>query len=316
MKILVTGARGYVGSQLVAYLEKARHQVVPLFRSSRGVKNTGITIDLSDPAARLLKFDEVDAIIHCAGAAHKPFGTPDSVFQAGNVAAAANLAKAAVISNIKRVIMVSTVSVYGNKSYGSAIDEAWDLNATDSYGGSKRRGEAAVAEILRESETDLIVVRPATVVGPNAPGNVQKLIMLLKKNRFVNIGNGSNVKSFVHIDDLCGALEVIATGDKKISAVFNVSAPPISVKQVVATICDELERSVPRVHLPGRLVSVITRAAASITRIKRVRHLAESTSTWLRHDSFTSKYLDSVYTLKYSAEEGIRDQVREILTRQ
>ena len=191
------GAAGYVGSKLVLFLERAGHQVVSLVRTTSGPSKSGITIDLSNQASRSLNFEHVDTIIHCARAAHKRFGNAESVFQAAKLKAAAKLARAAVDSHVKRRIMVSTVSCYGNEDYGSLNDESCELKAQDAYGRSKRDGETAAAEVVCESNREFIAVRPSTVVGPKAAGNMRELISLLNRIRFISIGDGNNFKSLI-----------------------------------------------------------------------------------------------------------------------
>jgi nucleoside-diphosphate-sugar epimerase len=188
MKMLVTGASGFVGRELCRHLCSHGHAVVALVRQQgpalEGVDETRLIGDFYDVDELASAMDGCDVVIHLAGRAHMLQDTaadPLAEFRAVNVGITEALAKAAAAKGISRFIFVSSIGVNGNHSTGRPLTES-DLPAPhDLYAISKWEAEQRVAEIANSSDMDFVIARPVLMFGPSAPGNFALLLKLAGK---------------------------------------------------------------------------------------------------------------------------------------
>ena len=309
MKVLVTGASGFVGSAVCQKLERGGIDVVRHFRNRKSVVDTPGPFLLGDLIEGFQIPNNTDAIVHCAGLAHQPFGTGKEEFIRTNVDATAILAMKAREIGVKRFILISSVSVYGNMGYGAQKSELDDTFPTTDYAKSKLEGERVCRTAFSGSSTDLVVLRLATVIGEGDKANMFRLIEMIDSKRFLMIGNGRNLKSFVHVSDVAAAVCSVLEFSGKPDGIYNVTARPIPVKEVVAAIYDELNRSVPRFYLPEGLIQPILRISFSLLRAEKLAALEESVQKWCRNDAYSGRKLGDVVTISVGATDAIRREV-------
>src|SRR5690606_3183840 len=138
-------------------------------------------------------------------------------------------------------IHLSSVSVYGKPGSPRPITESETPRPQDEYSKSKLEGENIVKEICRGSGTKLVVLRPVSVIGEGDPGNVARLIRAVQKGRFVQLGDGSNLKSLIYVGDLARAIASALQIEDDLS-VFNVTGEDITVKDLSGIIARETGR--------------------------------------------------------------------------
>lgn len=196
MRLFVSGAAGYIGGAV------ARHAIphADVFGGIRrrvtlppGIKPV-ITGDLAETRFGL---PEVDVVIHAAGLGHKR-GVARAAWQRQNVEAAVNLARAGRLVGATRFILISTAYVYGRVHAGVVTDETAP-HPMDEYAQSKLDAEQAVRGAFGPGVT---VLRPAAVIGPGCPGNLQLLIKLLQRGVPLPFGGIRNRRGFIPVDDL------------------------------------------------------------------------------------------------------------------
>ena len=181
------------------------------------------------------------AIVHAAGLAHVFSQKARNSFEFNEVneAGTANVVDAALESGVSQVVLVSSVSVYGSYS-GAKCDENAPCNPQGPYAISKWRGELRAAERMAKARNSLSILRFATIYGEGDRGNVANLIRALDRGRFVWPGSGQNRKSLIYKDDAARAclraLERPAPGIE----IFNVSARPATMREIVTAICEGL----------------------------------------------------------------------------
>ena len=286
---LVTGAAGFVGSAIVRELGASGVEV----RTTDRVPKTGTNL-ASYRAADLRQEDSIgplvegaDAVIHAAGLAHvfRPDESTARLMHEANGIAAGNVARAAARSGVRRVVLVSSVSVYGSPGAAS-VDETFPARPSGAYAESKYEGERLALEAVRGTATALTILRPATIYGPGDRGNVARLIGAVARGRFVWIGDGSNYKSLVYVDDFARACVRAALQDTS-GDVYNVSAAPETMRSVVEAIARALGRRIPRIGLPaGAARAAAAVAAASPIARRRLRALGASVRKWLSDDAY------------------------------
>jgi nucleoside-diphosphate-sugar epimerase len=214
--------------------------------------------DILVPETLAPAMEGVSTVIHAAGAAHlfRPTAQEQAAMYRTNVEGSRNVVLAAVRAGVRHVVLVSSVSVYGEMS--------------DTYARSKADAERAAIEAAAGATT-LTTLRLATVYGEGDPGNVLRLVRAIDRHAFVWIGRGENRKSLIHRDDAGSAIVAAAlAGVEVVGGTFNVSAPPVTIRDVVTLIAGLLGRWVPQLPISGR--AAMSAAHAMNVLMLRNRH--------------------------------------------
>jgi nucleoside-diphosphate-sugar epimerase len=214
MKILLTGASGFLGRSISKQLSNKHNFIYSLSKTSGDYK-----ISLSEDVPNFEQNFEL--VIHTAGKAHK---TPNTKFEVQeiynvNVNGTSNL----LIGLEKTVlpqqfVFISSVSVYGLE-FGLNIREEHELLAKDSYGLSKIKAEKLIYEWCKKHKIICTILRLPLVVGANPPGNLGAMIKAIKRGYYFNIAGGKTKKSMVLIDDVAKNILKAA----KVGGVYNLT---------------------------------------------------------------------------------------------
>jgi nucleoside-diphosphate-sugar epimerase len=287
MHILLTGSSGFVGTAIAQQCEIAG---LPLRKTDRVVpagRADHVQADILDPATLPPALAGISCVIHAAGLAHQ-FGKRQQTapFMAVNAEGTANMAQATAAAGVQHFILISSVSVYGTHSAGACTEET-PCQPEGIYATSKYQGEQQAIEIARASGMRLSILRLATVYGEGDPGNVARLMDTIDRGRFIWLGNGSNHKSLVHREDVARACLTAAQSAGSGIAIYNISAPPCRMREVVETLADALGRTLPRWQVPAlpllRLSELASRMSGQRTPIAR---LHDTLRKWLKDDVY------------------------------
>ena len=211
MKVLLTGASGYLGSIISSTL--SNESIISLSRF-----NADINVDLSKLVPKL---PSVDLVIHAAGRAHLVPSSPTErqEFFEVNVTGTINLLKGLDKSTIpKSIVFISSVSVYGCEN-GLLVNEVEPLLAKDPYGASKIEAERIIIEWCKTNKVICGILRVPLIVGINPPGNLGSMIKGIQKGYYFNIGGGKAKKSMVLSDDIAKSIIKVA----EIGGIYNLT---------------------------------------------------------------------------------------------
>ena len=196
MKVLITGANGFLGQ----YLQKT---FKPENTDTLGL--TGCTIDINLAKEVPLLESKYEVVVHAAGKAHVVPKSPKETeaFFKVNFQGTKNLLTALDKNNNfpDRFIFISTVAVYG-KEEGQLIDENHPLNGTSPYAKSKILAEKEIQEWGKRNNVSVTILRLPLLVGNNPPGNLGSMIKAIQKGYYFSIGDGSNRRSMVLAEDV------------------------------------------------------------------------------------------------------------------
>jgi nucleoside-diphosphate-sugar epimerase len=316
-RLLVTGASGFVGSRIVYLAREAGWHVRALYRD-RQMQADGIEMfvgDISDPIFLGKACKGVSAVIHAAGLAHVVgSAAKDSTrFNEVNVDGTDNLVSAAMDSGVPRVVLVSSVSVYGSYS-GTKCDETVPCNPQSAYAKSKLRGELRAAELMARAESSLSILRFATIYGEGDRGNVARLISTLDRGQFIWPGSGQNQKSLIYREDAARACLYALERSVSGTEIFNVSASPATMREIVIAICEGLGRRVPRF---GISLSLLNAAGAISRRIGDPGQFEQRLQKFIRDDVYDGTKFETSFGFRpaVSLSEGLRREVESLRSR-
>lgn len=254
MKVLITGAGGFIGRHLVHDQLARGRQVTALDLDLRALEahtaDQGLDLvesDFRDSSLDSLLGDH-DVCFHLASL-HLEVGVPESEFQAVNVTGARELVERCRSAGIGRFVHCSSVGVFGDVQNPPA-DEGSDCSPDLAYERSKLAGERAVLEYAQQSGYPVVVVRPAWVYGPGCPRTL-KLARNIRSGRFFYVGDGVNLRHPIHVQDMTAGFELAATHPDASGQVFIMAGPAaVTVHELVETIASSLGASPPRLRLP------------------------------------------------------------------
>lgn len=192
-KVLVTGASGFIGEKLSLHLAQLGFSVLTTSRSG----SVDYKVDLSkiQPV-----FPEIEYVVHCAGMAHQA-KVHEINMHADTVEVTRNLLNGLLMSQLKGFVFLSSVSVYGMER-GDHISESTHCNPLDAYGKCKLISEELVQTWCNQHNVPFLILRLPLVVGPDAPGNLLRLRIALKKRLFFISNGHSSMKSMIWYQDL------------------------------------------------------------------------------------------------------------------
>jgi nucleoside-diphosphate-sugar epimerase len=257
---MVTGASGFLGSEIVRLAHKTGWQVRAFDRDQR-IQPDGVEIakgDIADREALGRACEGVSVIIHAAGIAHV-FGSAAkdaTYFNIVNETGTANVLDVAVEAAVQHTVLVSSVAVYGSCT-GTHCDETAACHPKGPYANSKWQGELRAIERAAKGKMSLTILRFATLYGEGDRGNVAKLINALDCGRFIWPGPGQNRKSLIYREDAVRACLRVLEHPVSGVAVFNVTARPVTMREVVSAICQALSRPVPRLRIPLAFIAAV-----------------------------------------------------------
>ncbi|VXC80931.1 SDR family oxidoreductase [Pseudomonas sp. 9Ag] len=206
MKVLVTGAGGFIGRALCKAVLARGDEVLGLVRSETsslpGLQSINVPLENTPQLANFL--NGVECVVHLAGRAHKladNVADPLAEFRAVNCNATLELVRQAVAAGVKRFIFISSIGVNGNNNVRpfTASDQP---NPAEPYALSKWEAEQGLWQVQEETGIELVIIRPPLVYGAHAPGNFGSLSRWVCKGVPLPLGAIHNKRSLVGIDNL------------------------------------------------------------------------------------------------------------------
>lgn len=264
MKILVTGASGFVGRYLINDLSRT-DEVIACVREKSNLLPSSVQQTVSSSFFDLAIPKDTDVIVHLAGIAHNKNNSVDE-FKRINVDGTLELARKALESNIKRFIFISSIGVNGNSTHGKAFTEQDTPNPTNDYTKSKYEAEKALAKLFENTNIDLVIIRPPLIYAHDAPGNFSKLLMLIKLGQFLPFGCTHNQRSFIAIENLVSFITACIYHDTKINETFLIADDEvISTKQLIQCVSSGMGKSMILLPVPTKLLSMLADATGKVS---------------------------------------------------
>src|SRR6218665_2885564 len=242
MKILVTGASGFIGGRFARFALEQGLQVRINGRRPEAVEHLikrgaeFVQGDLSDSSLVRSLCHDIEMVVHCAGAVGT-WGKREHFYN-GNVVLTQNVIEGCLGQKVRRLVHLSSPSVYfDGKAHVGLREEQVPKKFVDHYGATKYLAEQKVME-AQEFGLEVIALRPRMVTGAGDTSIFPRLIEMHRKGRLMVIGNGLNKVDFTSMQNLNDALfsSLLAAGPA-LGKVYNISngtpVPPWDVVNFV-----------------------------------------------------------------------------------
>ncbi|MDP3661344.1 MAG: dTDP-glucose 4,6-dehydratase [bacterium] len=271
-RILVTGGYGFMGSNFVRFLYE-KYPLYQIFnfdaltyagntdnlqdiehaevrRPLSGRRYVFLKGDISDTrsVASIFATHTFDAVVHLAAESHVDRSIHSVVdFIRTNVEGTRILLDAAREQGVPRLIHLSTDEVYGNVLKGFSKENA-PLNPSNPYAASKAAGDFLVQSYVRTHRFPAIIVRPSNNYGPYQ--YPEKLIPLgitnlLEGKKIPIHGNGAHVRSWLHTEDFCSALDIILH-KAPVGEIYNIDGVHLTNLEILGLVAGHLGKKISR----------------------------------------------------------------------
>lgn len=250
MRVLVTGASGFVGRALCPALGAAGHSVLRAVRRDDGQPGTVVSGDLGPSCEWFERVECPDVIVHLAARVHQMNERHDDaerLHQQANAQGTLALASLARERGVRRFVFVSSVKVNGEgRSQPYRADDI--PRPADAYARSKADAEAGLMQIAAQGGMEVVIIRPPLVYGPGVGGNFGSLLKWVRRGYPLPLASVTgNRRSLVAIDNLVSLIVLCIDHPSAVGAIWMVSDD-----QDVST-AELLQRMAAALGRPARL---------------------------------------------------------------
>ncbi|MCU1728750.1 NAD-dependent epimerase/dehydratase family protein [Pseudomonas sp. 7P_10.2_Bac1] len=263
MKILVTGATGFIGVSLCkALISLPDVSIVGSGRSSMDLAATNFVFSKVAAIPTAVEWrnllEGVDVVIHLAARAHilsELSSDPLAEFRKVNVEGTLSLAEQAINAGVKRFIFLSSIGVNGNFTSGQAFSESSAPAPHAIYAISKWEAEQGLEELCTYKSMELVIIRPPLVYGANAPGNFKRLLKLVSSGIPLPLAGIKNKRTMVALENLVDFVKTCVTHPLAANELFLVSdEQSVSTPQIIKALASGMKSRASLFPVPDLLL--------------------------------------------------------------
>ncbi|WP_333655807.1 UDP-glucose 4-epimerase family protein [Dissulfurispira sp.] len=279
MRILITGANGFVGRALCERLIADGWQVRGAVRSLES------TVSLPDDVEPVIigpigpdtnwidALKGIDAIVHLAARVHvmgKTVSEPLAAFHQVNTQGTEHLARMVAGARVKRFVYISSIKVNGENTDTPCTEQ--DKPSPDGpYAISKLEAEQALRKIASDTELEIVIIRPPLVYGPGARGNFDRLVRLVKSGAPLPLGSIKNQRSFIYIGNLVDAIVKCIDHPNAANQTFLVSdGQDVSTPDLIRMIAEAMGKRARLFPCPVSFLKMIGKITGKSGEIERL----------------------------------------------
>jgi UDP-glucose 4-epimerase len=258
MKVLMTGANGFVGTALLVQLIDSGCEVVSAVRHKSDLLHEVVLGNLDASTDWRAALAGCNAVVHLAARVHVMNDTaqnPLVLYRSTNTEATLNLARQAAQAGVKRFVFVSSVKVNG-EGRDEPYRETDAPAPEDAYAISKWEAEQGLREIEAQTGLEVVVLRPPLVYGPGAKANFQRLLRTVARGWPLPLGAIRNRRSLLYLGNFVDAIRLCVEHPAAAGQTFLLDdGQPVSTPELVRAVARAMGR-------PARLLSVPVGALA------------------------------------------------------
>jgi nucleoside-diphosphate-sugar epimerase len=300
MKVLVTGATGFVGTALCDVLTASGYGVVPAVRGRSGMPHEVVVGNLDASTDWQDALSGCDAVVHLAARVHVMNDTvqdPLALYRATNTEATLNLARQAAQAGVKRFVFISSIKVNG-EGRDTAYRETDVPAPEDAYAISKWEAEQGLQRIARETGLEVVILRPPLVYGPGVKANFLRLMKTIQRGWPLPLGAIRNRRSLLYLGNFVDAIRLCVEHPGAAGRTFLLDdGAAVSTPDLVRAVAHAMGRPARLLTVP---VGVLALAGALVG--KRAAVVRLTGSLWV-DNSFIRSCLG--WTPSFTMESGL-----------
>ena len=242
--ILITGASGFIGKKLYKLIKNKKYKFILTKRASTTLpkinfSNTDV-IDWDFEKQNTLN-KKVDILIHLAAEKNNK-----DKMQLINFSGTKHIIKSAIESGAKKVIFISSISIYNNYNCG-IIDENTTPDPLSAYGLSKLAAETFLSRYCQKKNIDYTIIRPTDIIGLRNKSFLN-LVRVVNKGYFFYVGDHRKViTNYVTLNHVCYCIIYFIENTKKNDYIIN---EPVKLNEIIVTISKTLKIDTPVHSVP------------------------------------------------------------------
>lgn len=260
MRVLVTGANGFVGRALCRdFWGKGREVVATVRRSGTapGGCEERIVADIGPDTDWAGVLDGVDAVAHLAARVHvmcDEAADPLAGFGRVNVSGTHGLARTVAQAGVRRFVFVSSIKVNGEGTLDDPFSEIDPPEPVEAYVISKWEAEKGLLEIATERPLEVVILRPLLLYGPGVKGNFLSLMRLCDKGVPLPLGGITNERSLLYLGNLIDAVNLCLSHPAVAGKAYLLrDGEDLSTSDLIRRLAAALGRRPPLFPVPGPL---------------------------------------------------------------
>jgi nucleoside-diphosphate-sugar epimerase len=323
MKVLVTGAGGFIGAYLLKKLLAAGHKVRGLALDEpdaariRSAGHVDVAFgDITDIEPLRAAAQGADAVIHAA-ARVSDWGTWPQ-FEAVTVRGTQNMLQAAAEAGVGRFLLFSSTAVYPRMARGAPpMSETSPYAGPDNpwgfYGRAKILAEAEALRYQREGRLGVTIIRPVSIYGPGDHTFFPRIIRYLRGPTAAWVGSHNPFVPFLYVADAAEGAMLAGTSEKAAGQIYTLGPDPeFRLRQFLGAICRQLSLRPPRLTVPYALASALANLSEGWARLIRAKEAPSLTRTSVFLMSQDQRFdvskarRDLGWQSQVSMEEGVR----------
>ncbi len=303
--LLITGATGFIGSHLLPILRAQDYQITATSRREISLdKIKMVQIEQIDGLTDWsYPLSGVEVVIHLAARAHILKDTAadrEAEFFQVNTQGTINLVKQAITAGVKHFILISSIGAMATLS-PEKLNERSSSHPDTPYGRSKKAAEEGLIELANQSTMNWTILRPTLVYGPGNPGNMERLIKLVKLGLPLPLGGIKNQRSFLYVGNLVEAIAVIINNPKAFGEIFLLSdGQDVSTPELIGYIAKYLGKPCQLFPVPSTLLSGLGWIGKTIFNQTAIERLIGSLAV---DNQYIQSTLD--WSIPYTLEQGL-----------
>jgi nucleoside-diphosphate-sugar epimerase len=292
MKVLVTGASGFVGQALCDALTARGAGIIRAMRTPRGTANEAMVGNIDASTDWRAALAGCDAVVHLAARVHVMHDTstdPLAEFRAVNTAGTLHLARQSAQAGARRFVYLSSIKVNGEGAtlspgrpprlrlspQGGGESKPYtehDAPAPeDAYAISKWEAEQGLRDIERASGMQVAILRPPLVYGPGVKANFESLMRLVARGVPLPLGAVYNRRSLIYLGNLVSAIEACLDHPDAGGKTFLVSdGEDVSTPELIRRLARAMGKPARLIPVPVALLRAAARLAGKSAQADRV----------------------------------------------
>ena len=328
--VLVTGATGFIGSQLVDSLAAdgipVRALVLPGSDLSN-LKESGAELvqgDIRNPAGLGAAMRNVSVVYHLAAISRHDAKICDAEYHTVNVEGTRNILESAAAAGVRRVVFTGTIEAVGLSRDGRPLTEDTPQNPRNIYGRTKLEAENLVRAFNLRQGVETVVVRPPMTYGPREMLLLTRMFKLIEKGFYPLIGSGRALTEFCYVKNQVQGIRLAADRGRPGEVYFISDERPYAVEEIIDAIATAMGVRLWKPHIPVPLARCMGLTLELLAKVLRFYPFiipqtgrppfSRKSVAWLSASrlfvDISKARRELGYTPPYDLKQGIRETVK------